>query len=164
MSWKSEGSGSGRNNYGSGLQKPNRHGSGSRKLLVFFCVSQSIFVLFGVADPECFFQICIFPSRKIFYLALGNMIRVVYPESRIPDPDFFPSQIRFPDRGVKKNRIRNTGFYSRFLLLRASQTVYISTDFSFPCDPFNITYFSGLSHFLCLIELRSFLLQFLVKI
>jgi hypothetical protein len=45
------------------------------------------------------------------FSTLENMVRIVHPESRIPDPD--PDFLPIPDSGVKKapdpgSRIRNT--------------------------------------------------------
>jgi hypothetical protein len=57
-------------------------------------------------------------KAKKWFLSSKNMIRVVHPGSRIPDPDadFLPSRIPDPgSRGQKgtqsRIRIRNTGMY-----------------------------------------------------
>ncbi len=60
----------------------------------------------GVADPRCLSRIRIFPSRvqgqkrNGYESATKNLI--IFNPIFIPNPDFFPSQIRIPDPGFKQ--------------------------------------------------------------
>ncbi len=104
------------------------------------CLSRIPDPTFSIPDPNCLHpgsrilikQFKYFnpqKSKKNGFQDLKNMIRVVHPGSRIPDPDadFLPSRIPDPgSRGQKgtqswiriRNTVRNTGFYSTFWFCR----------------------------------------------
>jgi hypothetical protein len=94
-------------------------------------VSRSRIQLFSILDPGSEFfhpgsplkNLSIL-TKKMVSQALGNMIRVVHPGSRIPDPD--PDFLHFPDHGYRGqkgtgswNQIRNADGYRYHLSCRS---------------------------------------------